>query len=462
MSHVYVDWQTEPEPSDRPYSDSGLLALFRGPDAAPRVARVRRALSKALDNWWRHGEMPPRGLLRDGLLLLEADHELDDAARSLLLRAALYYGRGMQTALRHQRDPERSAELIADMLLRPQRPISPAQVRTLMDADPAGRAWQAPLYSILQRESGMSLEPRRTLAAAALEYLSNEDEELDWSPLSDYDAPRSAPGAARPPIRLSTARARALARVLWTLALLLLLLSAAFLWQDLQTASSRTASMQSMPGGVYALAPEESDLPPRLVSLRSFAIDRTEVTNRAYRLCYEAGGCTWPARTTSITRPDYFLHPDLDAFPMVNVTWAQASAYCQWLGKRLPLAVEWEVAAGSALELERSYLFPWGDFFDPALANSEASTIGDTLPVGSFSPGGDSPNGAADMAGNASEWTASTFVIDPPVPNLYVVKGGSFQDDPSGLLVAGETAVEGNRHFPWLGFRCAVTQPILN
>ena len=65
------------------------------------------------------------------------------------------------------------------------------------------------------------------------------------------------------------------------------------------------------------------------------------------------------------------------------------------------LAASWDPAANS----KRRY--PWGDEWDPRRCNSVAADIHHTTPVGLFSPQGDSPCGAADMAGNVFEWTSS-------------------------------------------------------
>ena len=54
-----------------------------------RVEAVHRALDRALEQWWAESTLPASGLLRDGLLVLEAGHDLDESQRSLLLRTAL-------------------------------------------------------------------------------------------------------------------------------------------------------------------------------------------------------------------------------------------------------------------------------------------------------------------------------------------------------------------------------------
>jgi iron(II)-dependent oxidoreductase len=144
----------------------------------------------------------------------------------------------------------------------------------------------------------------------------------------------------------------------------------------------------------------------------------------------------------------------------VNIDWLGAGDYCAWAGKRLPSAVEWEVAAGYALSTQRQYIYPWGDQFQVQRANNHLTGIEDTQTVGSYHPIGDSPWRASDMAGNVAEWTATNVGKDPTAsanaPDRFLVKGGSFRDPADGLAVAAGEMVEATTGAPWLGVRCAV------
>jgi gamma-glutamyl hercynylcysteine S-oxide synthase len=134
--------------------------------------------------------------------------------------------------------------------------------------------------------------------------------------------------------------------------------------------------------------------------------------------------------------------------PVVQISWNDALAYCEWFnqayhGQRpgdvklmLPSEAEWEKAARGVY----GNRYPWGDDFDSARCNSAEGEIGSTTPVGKYSPGGDSPFGAADMAGNVWEWTRSiyeSYPYDPgdgreklePKDARRVLRGGSWYYD---------------------------------
>ena len=171
--------------------------------------------------------------------------------------------------------------------------------------------------------------------------------------------------------------------------------------------------------------------------LDSFWIDQTEVTNGMYKQCINAKVCTTPRYTTSKTVLDYFTNSFYDEYPVINVTWMQASDYCEWVGGELPFTTEWEKAARGS----DGDMYPWGDEFHGEYANLcdqscslhlsyERETYpwddgyADTAPVGSF-PNDVSPYGVYDMAGNVSEFMRNNFRADREYPELYVEQGGS-------------------------------------
>ena len=183
----------------------------------------------------------------------------------------------------------------------------------------------------------------------------------------------------------------------------------------------------------------------------------------------------------------------LDDHPVVHVSYTDATAYCEWAGRRLPTEAEWEYAARGGLDGAE---FTWGDD-DPQetapLANTwqggfpyENTKLDGwtrTSPVGSYPPNG---YGLCDMAGNVWEWTDDWYQrtreieeasccgptspragslegsLDPmqpatPIPRK-VVKGGSHLCTPQYCFRYRPAARQpqmidtGMTH---LGFRCA-------
>jgi formylglycine-generating enzyme required for sulfatase activity len=172
--------------------------------------------------------------------------------------------------------------------------------------------------------------------------------------------------------------------------------------------------------------------PPHSVNLDAFWIDQTEVTNKMYSLCIQAGVCQPPSSTSSNTRKDYYSDSKFENYPVIYVNWYQAKTYCEWAGRRLPTEAEWEKAARGIDER----IYPWGnDSPNYTLVNIYVGYYhggGDTTEVGKY-PAGVSPYGALDMAGNVSEWVSSLY---KPYPY-------SASDGREDLNASGSRAVRG-------------------
>ncbi len=157
-------------------------------------------------------------------------------------------------------------------------------------------------------------------------------------------------------------------------------------------------------------------------TLPAFYMDQTEVTNAAYRKFCEA--TARPNPPNPAWDRDYFLSKG--GYPVVNVTWDDAVAFAQWAGKRLPAELEWEKAARGT----DGRIYPWGAEFDAGKANLGVTKPGgpaSPMPVGSF-PGGASPGGMLDMAGNVWEWVADAYGTAAGMgPEDRVLKGGGFR-----------------------------------
>ena len=208
--------------------------------------------------------------------------------------------------------------------------------------------------------------------------------------------------------------------------------------------------------------------PLHSVALDGFWIDQTEVTNAQYGRCAEAGVCAPPAKSNSDTHDAYYGNSAYDDYPVMYVSWHQASAYCAWAGARLPTEAEWEYAARGG----DGSTHPWGDSApDCTRANyggKDGKCVKDTISVGSY-PAGASWCGALDMAGNVWEWVADWYQGDyyassppsnPPGPDggkYKVARGGSWLNHWHSIHVANR-----NIYFPGiqddvLGFRCALS-----
>ncbi|SLM46445.1 conserved exported protein of unknown function [Nitrospira japonica] len=216
-----------------------------------------------------------------------------------------------------------------------------------------------------------------------------------------------------------------------------------------------------------------NERPEHQVQLDGYYIDQYEVTMSLYRKFLESGKHdsppTWDdeAATTVGDRP------------AVGMRWADAAAYCEWAGKRLPTEAEWEKAARGT----DGRRYPWGHmqpFVDIANYNrgvwvNETVTL---VPVTSglegmsvrhgLKTGGKSPYGLAHMAGNAAEWVSDWYDREyyqqspeknptgPSKGEKRVIRGGSWADLPPALRVTARFSAEPEFEDRAIGFRCAM------
>ena len=159
--------------------------------------------------------------------------------------------------------------------------------------------------------------------------------------------------------------------------------------------------MLLVPAGEFVMG-EGSDA--HQVYLDAFYISRYPVTNAEYKKFVDATHHPPPAHWQNGKIP-----PGKENHPVVNVSWNDAVAYAQWAGARLPTEAEWEKAASWDDIKKEKRVYPWGKDFDASKCNTFESGIGDTTPVGKYSPQGDSFYGVADMAGNVWEWCADWY-----------------------------------------------------
>jgi formylglycine-generating enzyme required for sulfatase activity len=177
-----------------------------------------------------------------------------------------------------------------------------------------------------------------------------------------------------------------------------------------------------------------------------------------------------------------------DNYPVVQVSWLDASAYAKWARKRLPTEAEWEYAARGGLE-EKKYF--WGDE-DPTDDEPhcniwqghfpDTNTVRDGYalrsPVTAFQP---NEYGLYDMAGNVWEWCsdwyrpdaysaedgrknpqgpADSFDPDEPSAPKRVMRGGSFLCNAAycaSYRVAARMKSSPDTSTDHVGFRCVTT-----
>jgi formylglycine-generating enzyme required for sulfatase activity len=234
----------------------------------------------------------------------------------------------------------------------------------------------------------------------------------------------------------------------------------------------------------------DDELPQHELTLPGYWIGRHPVTVAQFRAFVEASGHR-PADPGSLEGPD--------DHPVVEVTWYDALAFCRWLGEMagmqvtLPSEAEWEKAARGGKQIPNSKsqsprwaenpaparIYPWGDEPPDEGRCNFGNRVGETTPVGRYSPQGDSPYGCADMAGNVWEWTRSLWGKDwqkldfgyPYDPGdgredleagqgvLRVVRGGAFSDGARGVRCACRNRVSPYLRSRLSGFRL-VASPV--
>ncbi|MCR4406904.1 MAG: formylglycine-generating enzyme family protein [Anaerolineae bacterium] len=227
-------------------------------------------------------------------------------------------------------------------------------------------------------------------------------------------------------------------------------------------ATTQPASdMVLIPAGPFIMgsdADDRDEAPQREVDLPAFEIDLFEVTNAQFAAFVAATGYKTDAEKAGEPGWRGFYTEGKDNHPVVKVSWNDAVAYCQWLGKRLPTEAEWEKAARGT----DGRIYPWGNEWDPARLNSYQSGYRGTTPVGSFAEGV-SPYGVFDMAGNVWEWTADWYLPypgsdyqDPYFGEVNkVTRGGGWFEEPPQVRTSNRNCTSPTAANDDLGFRCA-------
>lgn len=174
-----------------------------------------------------------------------------------------------------------------------------------------------------------------------------------------------------------------------------------------------------------------------------------------------------PSSQITLALSQFFqVLPGKEHYPVIQVTWYGAMAFCKDHGYRLPTEAEWvHAAAQSRTEANRIFLYGFGrDQISPAWANYKSSgsplkTLDVlTTKVGFYNgknqlPSGPtmnavSPFGAYDMSGNVWEW-----VDDLGERGTRVAKGGCYDSTADGVRVTERILLPPDHSDQYTGFR---------
>jgi serine/threonine-protein kinase len=196
------------------------------------------------------------------------------------------------------------------------------------------------------------------------------------------------------------------------------------------------AELLPIGGGTFMMGrksgpPQET--PAHAVTVQSFSMDPTEVSNTEYADF---------VRETNHAAPSHWIgnKPPFgqELWPVVNVSYDDTTAFAAWRSKRdgvnyrLPTEEEWEYAARNG---EQSDLYPWGpDWKDKAAVLKDATPAA----VGSRAEG-KNKWGVFDLIGNVWEWTSSKASVYPGNPakvpatieDWVTIRGGCYVSDPA-------------------------------
>lgn len=145
-------------------------------------------------------------------------------------------------------------------------------------------------------------------------------------------------------------------------------------------------------------------------------------------------------------------------YPVINVSWYDALAYCRWLSIKLQLPIrlptewEWQWAAVGGMQQD----YPWRGRWKSQRANSHEAVIGRTVAVGLY-PLGRSPFGVDDMAGNIWEWCLNSYFqpsdVSLDMSRARVLRGGSWGNASDDVRASVRSYYHPDSRDSDLGFR---------
>jgi formylglycine-generating enzyme required for sulfatase activity len=224
-----------------------------------------------------------------------------------------------------------------------------------------------------------------------------------------------------------------------------------------RTLAEYKAQMASIPGGSFQMGSSDGDAdekPVHSVTMSPFKMGRTPVTVAMWKEYCAATGKVMPKKTS---------WGWIDDHPIVNVSWNDAKAYCDWAKLQLPTEAQWEYAAKGG----KNTKYPWGDDFDESKVVWGKNSGHRTAPVYRRARVFVNAFGIVDMGGNVWQWCADWYAEsyyetaperDPQGPSrgvLRVLRTGSWGDDDPVLFRCSYRGLDfpTSRYF-FLGFRC--------
>jgi formylglycine-generating enzyme len=190
------------------------------------------------------------------------------------------------------------------------------------------------------------------------------------------------------------------------------------------------------------------EIPAHEVSIRTFYIDKYEVTVREYK-----DFCTDSKRAMPSPPKGGWQ----DNHPIVNITWEDAKAYAEWNGKRLPTEAEWEYASRGGNK-SKGYDYSGSNNFNE-IAWFYPNSKNSTHPIGMKTA---NELGIYDMSGNVWEWCETDYKLyaqaeikdQDNYKSSKIIRGGSFRDNLKNLRSSNRSRFYPLSKADDIGFRC--------
>jgi len=222
----------------------------------------------------------------------------------------------------------------------------------------------------------------------------------------------------------------------------------------------KNSEMITIPGGAFVMGRNEPNklyYPEMRFRLKSFGIDRMEVSNLQYKYFSDKYGHRKP-----ISWPGGQITRGMENKPVTRVNWFDAKRYCTMMGKRLPTEAEWE----KAFRGPNGRTFPWkGNRFHKSYTRTLES--GSTLPLDVNTMNYDvSHYGVMHLAGNVREWVGpskNSFLLPYKGSRIKyskfgkdkAIRGGSWKLSKSYAVGWYRSSSPANVSWDEVGFRCA-------